>query len=56
MLPALALRPLRSADKRCGAKFVWNFVVQGMWWSSKFGSPCRCQTFRDAAHFLHEHG
>ena len=30
MLPALALRTLRSADKRCIAKFVWNFGVKGM--------------------------
>jgi MoaA/NifB/PqqE/SkfB family radical SAM enzyme len=30
MLPALAFRTLRSADKRCIAKFVWNFGVKGM--------------------------
>ncbi|NBV21462.1 MAG: radical SAM protein [Proteobacteria bacterium] len=30
MLPALALRTLRSADKRCVAKFVWNFGVKGL--------------------------
>jgi MoaA/NifB/PqqE/SkfB family radical SAM enzyme len=30
MLPALALRTLRSADKRCIAKFVWNFGIKGM--------------------------
>ena len=30
MLPALALRTLRSANKRCIAKFVWNFGIKGM--------------------------
>ncbi|MFA6542868.1 MAG: radical SAM/SPASM domain-containing protein [Limisphaerales bacterium] len=30
MLPALAFRTFRSADKRCIAKFVWNFGVKGM--------------------------
>ena len=30
MLPALLFRTLRSADKRCLAKFAWNFGVKGM--------------------------
>ena len=30
MFPTLALRTLRSADKRCIAKFVWNFGWKGM--------------------------
>ena len=30
MLPALAFRTLRSANKRCIAKFVWNFGIKGM--------------------------
>ena len=30
MLLALAFRTLRSADKRCIAKFVWNFGIKGM--------------------------
>src|ERR1043166_4598617 len=29
MLPALVIRTLRSADKRCLAKFLWNFGVKG---------------------------
>lgn len=36
MLPALLLRTLRSADKRCLAKFLWNFGVKGMWSVEKF--------------------
>ena len=38
MLPALALRTLRSADKRCIAKFVWNFGVKGMLSVEGFGA------------------
>src|SRR5882762_3984050 len=30
MLPSLIFRTLRSADKRCLAKFLWNFGVKGM--------------------------
>ncbi len=30
MLPALIFRTLRSANKRCIAKFCWNFGVKGM--------------------------
>ena len=36
MLPALAIRTLRSADKRCIAKFLWNFGVKGMLSVEKF--------------------
>ena len=36
MLPALAIRTLRSADKRCIAKFLWNFGVRGMLSVEKF--------------------
>jgi len=30
MLPALALRTIRSADPRCIGKFLWNFGFKGM--------------------------
>src|SRR5437773_8051579 len=30
MLPTLIIRTLRTADKRCIAKFAWNFGVKGM--------------------------
>src|SRR2546429_5039975 len=30
MLPALVIRTLRTADKRCIGKFLWNFGVKGM--------------------------
>lgn len=30
MLPRLVFRTLRSADKRCLAKFAWNFGVKGL--------------------------
>ena len=36
MLPKLILRTVRSADKRCIAKFLWNFGVKGMWSVEKF--------------------
>jgi MoaA/NifB/PqqE/SkfB family radical SAM enzyme len=36
MLPTLILRTLRTADKRCLAKFLWNFGVKGMWSVEKF--------------------
>ena len=36
MLPALILRTLRTADKRCIAKFLWNFGVKGMLSVEKF--------------------
>ncbi len=36
MLPALALRTLRSADRRCIAKFLWNFGVKGLWSVEQF--------------------
>ncbi len=36
MLPALIFRTLRSADKRCLAKFLWNFGVKGMLSVEKF--------------------
>jgi len=36
MLPALVLRTLRTADKRCIAKFLWNFCVKGMLSVEKF--------------------
>ena len=36
MLPALVFRTLRSADKRCLAKFLWNFGVKGMLSVEKF--------------------
>src|SRR6267154_3834678 len=36
MLPSLIFRTLRSADKRCLAKFAWNFGVKGMLSVEKF--------------------
>lgn len=36
MLPALIRRTLRSADKRCIAKFLWNFGVKGLLSVEKF--------------------
>ena len=36
MLPALILRTLRNADKRCLWKFGWNFGVKGMLSVEKF--------------------
>jgi MoaA/NifB/PqqE/SkfB family radical SAM enzyme len=36
MLPALALRTLRTADFRCIRKFAWNFGVRGMLSVEKF--------------------
>jgi MoaA/NifB/PqqE/SkfB family radical SAM enzyme len=36
MLPTLIFRTLRTADKRCLAKFLWNFGVKGMWSVEKF--------------------
>ena len=36
MLPALIFRTLRSANKRCIAKFCWNFGVKGMLSVEKF--------------------
>src|SRR5437867_5824681 len=36
MLPALLFRTLRSANKRCVAKFLWNFGVKGMLSVEKF--------------------
>ncbi|HVV71828.1 MAG TPA: radical SAM/SPASM domain-containing protein, partial [Verrucomicrobiae bacterium] len=36
MLPRLVLRTLRSADKRCIAKFLWNFCWKGMLSVEKF--------------------
>jgi MoaA/NifB/PqqE/SkfB family radical SAM enzyme len=36
MLPALALRTLRTADMRCLWKFAWNFGVKGMLSVEKF--------------------
>ena len=36
MLPSLIFRTLRTADKRCIAKFVWNFGVKGMLSVEKF--------------------
>jgi MoaA/NifB/PqqE/SkfB family radical SAM enzyme len=36
MLPALILRSLRTADKRCIVKFLWNFGVKGMLSVEKF--------------------
>src|SRR6266513_850706 len=30
MLPTLVIRTMRTADKRCIAKFLWNFGVKGM--------------------------
>ncbi len=36
MLPALVFRTLRSANKRCIAKFCWNFGVKGMLSVEKF--------------------
>jgi MoaA/NifB/PqqE/SkfB family radical SAM enzyme len=36
MLPRLAFRTLRSADKRCLWKFAWNFGVKGMLSVEKF--------------------
>jgi MoaA/NifB/PqqE/SkfB family radical SAM enzyme len=36
MLPALAIRTLRSADTRCIWKFAWNFGVKGMLSVEKF--------------------
>src|SRR6266436_3551488 len=36
MLPALIFRTLRSADKRCIAKFLWNFGFKGMLSVEKF--------------------
>jgi hypothetical protein len=30
MLPQLIFRTMRSANKRCIAKFCWNFGVKGM--------------------------
>jgi MoaA/NifB/PqqE/SkfB family radical SAM enzyme len=36
VLPRLVFRTLRSADKRCLAKFLWNFGVKGMLSVEKF--------------------
>src|SRR5437588_177914 len=36
MLPTLVIRTLRAADKRCIAKFLWNFGVKGMLSVEKF--------------------
>jgi len=36
MLPSLIFRTLRSADKRCIAKFLWNFGVKGLLSVEKF--------------------
>ncbi len=36
MLPSLIYRTLRSADKRCLAKFLWNFGLKGMLSVEKF--------------------
>src|SRR5258707_9724847 len=36
MLPQLLFRTLRSADKRCLAKFTWNFGVKGLLSVEKF--------------------
>lgn len=36
MLPRLVYRTVRSADKRCVAKFLWNFGVKGMLSVEKF--------------------
>jgi MoaA/NifB/PqqE/SkfB family radical SAM enzyme len=36
MLPRLVFRTLRSADKRCIAKFCWNFGVKGLLSVEKF--------------------
>lgn len=36
MIPRLLFRTLRSADKRCLAKFAWNFGVKGMLSVEKF--------------------
>ena len=36
MLPALAIRTLRSANLRCVRKFLWNFGVKGMLSVEKF--------------------
>src|SRR5947207_1105564 len=36
MLPALVIRTLRTADKRCIGKFLWNFGVKGMLSVEKF--------------------
>jgi len=36
MLPSLIFRTLRSADKRCVAKFCWNFGVKGLVSVEKF--------------------
>src|SRR6266480_1729984 len=36
MLPALVIRTLRTADKRCIGKFLWNFGVKGMRSVEKF--------------------
>src|SRR5216117_4057841 len=36
MLPALAIRVLRTTDKRCLWKFAWNFGIKGMVSVEKF--------------------
>src|SRR6201993_2442218 len=36
MLPSLIFRTLRTADRRCLTKFLWNFGVKGMWSVQKF--------------------
>src|SRR6266513_985544 len=36
MFPSLALRVLRTTDKRCLAKFLWNFGVKEMLSVEKF--------------------
>src|SRR5437762_4077432 len=36
MLPTLAIRILRTTDRRCLAKFAWNFGVKGMLSVEKF--------------------
>src|SRR6266404_8037622 len=36
MLPQLIFRTIRSANKRCLAKFAWNFGVKGMLSVEKF--------------------
>jgi len=41
MLPQLALRTLRSADRKCIGKFLWNFGVKGMLSVERFKSRLR---------------
>src|SRR3989442_12198078 len=42
MLPALAIRTLRSADFRCIRKFAWNFGFKGMLSVEKFKRRIKC--------------